>query len=33
MFSQLGAEWSIDEDQLSKLEEHVCNVFGKKRKT
>ena len=32
MFSQLGAEWSIDEDQLSKLEEYVCNVFGKKKK-
>ena len=31
-FSRLGTEWSIDADLLSKLEEYVCNIFGKKKK-
>eukprot|EP00795_Rhopilema_esculentum_P002946 gene2946-1193_t len=32
VFSRLGAEWSIDDDLLSKLEEDICNIFGKKKK-
>eukprot|EP00795_Rhopilema_esculentum_P011976 gene11976-2559_t len=27
-----GAEWSIDDDLLSKLKEYVCNIFGKEKK-
>ena len=32
VFSRLGAEWSTDDDLLSKLAEYVCNIFGTKKK-
>eukprot|EP00794_Sanderia_malayensis_P011489 gene11489-biopygen9165 len=30
--ADLGAQWSIDEELLLRLEEYVCHIFGKKKK-